>query len=248
MATAELKIPDLTLYGGIDPRDMPIYPIVDSASHLKTPLNTLRSWIRGRTYLSNGKKNFTKPLITLPDPNKPLLSFFNLIEAHVLHGMRHKHNISMYNIRAALFCLSHINKSPHPLAELWFQTDGVNILMEYYGDLINLTKNGQLEMREIIQAYLTRIDRDIEGVARRFFPFITREQAEKGEVVPKVIMVDPFICFGRPILASSGIPTAVIAEHYRAGDSISFLAKDYGCQESEIKQAIEFEERERKAA
>jgi hypothetical protein len=40
--------------------------------------------------------------------------------------------------------------------------------------------------------------------------------------------MDPRIEFGRPVLKSSAVPTAVIADRYKAGESIADLAEDYG--------------------
>ena len=54
-------------------------------------------------------------------------------------------------------------------------------------------------------------------------------------------MIDPYVSFGRPSLTSSDIATAVIAERYKAGDSVDELADDYGCVRLEIEEAIRCE-------
>jgi uncharacterized protein (DUF433 family) len=54
-------------------------------------------------------------------------------------------------------------------------------------------------------------------------------------------VIDPRISFGRPVLAGTGIPTAVIAERYKAGESMDDLADDYGCQRFEIEEAVRCE-------
>jgi uncharacterized protein (DUF433 family) len=40
--------------------------------------------------------------------------------------------------------------------------------------------------------------------------------------------MDPRVEFGRPVLKVSAVPTAVIADRYKAGESIADLADDYG--------------------
>jgi len=76
-----------------DPREMPAFPLVEAAHYLLIPLATLRSWVRGRHYPTTRGKRFFKPIIDLPDPKLPSLSFINLVEANVLNAIRREHNI-----------------------------------------------------------------------------------------------------------------------------------------------------------
>ncbi len=46
---------------------------------------------------------------------------------------------------------------------------------------------------------------------------------------------------GRPVLVGTGIPTAILAERYKAGESIDELALDYGCDRLQIEEAIRCE-------
>jgi uncharacterized protein (DUF433 family) len=57
----------------------------------------------------------------------------------------------------------------------------------------------------------------------------------------KVVVVDPRVSFGCPVLAGTGIATDVIAKRYKAGDSIAELADDYDRSQSEIEEAIRCE-------
>lgn len=52
---------------------------------------------------------------------------------------------------------------------------------------------------------LARIDRDEEGVASRLFPFVRGTEGE-----PKVILMDPKLSFGKPVIVETGIPVSVI--------------------------------------
>lgn len=80
---------------------------------------------------------------------------------------------------------------------------------------------------------------------RRGAPLPIHPQAH-GRRAPAVV-IDPRISFGRPVLAGSGIPTAVIAEQYKAGESVDELADDYGRKRLEIEEAIRCELDERGA-
>lgn len=239
---------DIYLTYGNDLREIPAYTITEAARHLNMPLPTLRSWVKGRYYpVGNGEeRRFFEPAIILPESNRSQLSFINLIEAHVLDGMRRQHSVPFYNVRRGLeFLKQHFPSSAHPLADNWFQTDGFDLYIEdYLGRIINVSQSGQIEMKELIQSYLKRIERDVKGIPTRLFPFVkTRSRQE-----PPLVVIDPLISFGKPVLVGSGIPTSIIAERFYAGDSTDVLAKDYGRERSEIEEAVQYEAPTSKAA
>jgi uncharacterized protein (DUF433 family) len=237
----------IDIYRGRDPRNIPTYSFTEASRWLQIPLQTLRSWVHGRHYPTNaGKKRF-EPIILLPDPNLHLLSFTNLIEAHVLDAIRYKHKVPLKNIRDAVNYLRERSNSQHPLAEYWFQLKGVDLLVEEGGLIVNATKKGQLEMKDIIQAYLTRVTRDPKGAAQALYPYLHRHPSEL-ENEPKLVLIDPRISFGKPLLVGVGVPTAVIANRRAAGESVAELARDYGCEASEIEKAIQYERGLQKAA
>lgn len=234
------------IYRGRDPREIPTYGIYESAHTLKIPPDTLRSWIRGRNYLTqHGTKRF-EPLILVPDEDLALLSFVNLVEAHVLDAIRYKHNIPLINVRDAIKHLRDKYDSAHPLAEYSFQQDGVDLFTEIAGDILNVSKQGQLAMREVVTAYLKRIERNPQGAAIALYPYLKRHPQHVEEA--KLVLIDPRISFGKPILVGVGVPTAVVADRNSAGETVAALAEDYGCEASEIEKAIEYERALPKAA
>ncbi|HKU72635.1 MAG TPA: DUF433 domain-containing protein [Pyrinomonadaceae bacterium] len=234
------------IYGGIDPRAIPTYGIYESSHALKIPTATLRSWIHGRKYPTRHGTRTFKPLITLPDPQLPLLSFINLVEAHVLDAIRYKDKLPLENIRYGIDHLREKYGSEHPLVEYEFQHDGVDLFTEIERDVVNVSKKGQIAIREIMTAYLRRIARDPKGSAIALYPFLKRDpQLMEG---PKLVLIDPRISFGKPILVGIGVPTSVVADRHEAGESIAELAKDYECEASEIEQAVEYERALPKAA
>lgn len=184
---------------------------------------------------------FFEPLISLPEADTKLLSFINLVEAHVLGAIRRLHRISLQKVRKALRFLLERLPSPHPLADQNFETDGLHLFVERYGQLINISDEGQLAMRAILQAYLQRIERDASGIPAKLYPFTRDGRDGQTPSEPRIIVIDPHVSFGRPVLFGTGIPTAVIAERYKAGESIDELAGDYGRQRLEIEEAIRCE-------
>jgi uncharacterized protein (DUF433 family) len=226
------------LYKGRDPRHLPAYSAGEAAHYLNVPTATLRSWVFGRTYPTAAGRRHFKPVIQLPVAGKRLLSFTNLVEAHVLAAIR-KRGVSLPNVRSAIDHLEKHYQIDHPLADVRFKTDGLSLFIEILGQLVNVTMRGQLAIREIMEAHLQRVEHDEQGLAARLFPF-TRLSA--GQVPqPRIVMIDPRIAFGRPVLVGTGIPTAVLADRYKAGESMNDLAEDYECDRDLIEEAIRCE-------
>ncbi|MFN0141588.1 MAG: DUF433 domain-containing protein [Pyrinomonadaceae bacterium] len=228
------------LYDGRDPREIPAYMLQDAARYTGVPFNTLRSWVSGRPYSTGDGVKLSEPLIIRPEKSENLLSFTNLIEAHVLNAIRRKHAVAMPRVRKALDFLSKRFNSKHPLAEHDFETDGVDLFVAKFGDLINVSQGGQLGMKEILKMYLKRIERDENGLAMQLFPF-TRTPSAGNIDDPKIVAINPRIAFGKPVIAGTGIPTTIIAERYKTGESITEIADDYGRKQIEIEEAIRCE-------
>jgi uncharacterized protein (DUF433 family) len=237
MLRTHSKTDPFPLYAGEDPRELPSYSIRETAHYLRIPLATVRSWVLGRWYPTEEGKRYFSPIIALPDKKQPVLSFVNLVETHVLDAIRREHNVPLHKVRTALQYLKRHFPSEHPLADQSFETDGSDLFIQKLGQLINVSQAGQLAMRELLDAHLRRIERDPSGLAVRLYLF-TRKRAPEE---PKVVVIDPMISFGKPVLAGTGIPTAVIAERYKAGEFMDELASDYGRERSEIEEAIRCE-------
>jgi len=221
----------------MDVRNLPSYGLSEAAHYIRTPEATLRSWIRGRRYpTSSGVRHF-RSVINVPNPRRSVLSFTNLVEAHVLSALRREHDIRLDKIRSAIDYLQRHFPGQHPLAHHNFETDGVDIFVEKYGQLINVTQSGQLAMKQIIQIYLRRIERDRAGLPVRLFPFTRQISASE----PKSVVIDPQVSFGRPVLVGTGIATWLVAERYKAGESMEELAYDYGRDRMDIEEAIRCE-------
>lgn len=217
-----------------DPRHAPLYSIPECARYLGLPVPTVRSWVAAPT---GRAANGNLPLVQPAGMEPTALSFLNLVELHVLTALRRRHRVSMQQIRPAIDFLQNQLKVKSPLARRELLTDGLSIFTEHLGDLLNLSAGGQLAIREIIEIYLERVEHDEEGLAYRFYPFSRGE----GRDAPKMIVIDPNISFGRPIIAGSGVRTGVIAKFFNAGESIDELANEYRLQPSHIEEAVRYE-------
>lgn len=220
-----------------NPRELPGYSVAEAAHYLRVPIATLRSWVRGRYYPTESGKRYFKPLIELPDPDLLSLSFVNLVEAHVLDAIRREHNIPLPKVRTALDYVKKNFGSLHPLAEQKFETDGVALFVSRFQQLIAVSESGQLAIKEMLAAHLRRIEHDASGMAVKLYPFTRKRTFDE----PKIVVIDPFVSFGRPSIAGTGVPTAIVAERYKAGESMDELAEDYGCERPQVEEAVRCE-------
>jgi len=224
-----------------DPRDLPNYRLPEAAHYLRVPESRLRMWIFGQAYGTAAGRKVSRPIIAIADTHPPRLSFVNMVEAHVLSAIRYQHGIGLPAVRRAVEYLTHEFGSRHPLAEEQFQTDGINLFVERLG-LLNVSAPGQFAMREILVALLRRIERDERGLAIRLYPFSRRPTMPPTLAEsPRLVVIDPRVGFGRPVLFGTGVTTLSIAERFDAGESIEALAADYGRRQEEIEEAIRCE-------
>lgn len=235
---------DLRGNGRRDPRELPAYRLVEAARYLRLPSRTLRNWLVGWDYPTQGGPRSSVRLIEPASSQPLLLSFVNLTEAHVLAAIRRKHNLSLHAVRKSLDYLTRKHPSSHPLIDQQFETDGVSLFVDFYGNLENISQEGQTEIRECVKAYLERIERDPAGIPIKLYPY-TRDGDEPQ---PRSVVIDPRVAFGRPVLAGTGISTAVVAERFDAGEALADLASDYGRRQEEIEEAIRVERHLRAAA
>lgn len=96
---------------------------------------------------------------------------------------------------------------------------------------------GNFVWDEIVNPYLHEVE--FEGdYARRWFP------AESD----RLVVLDPAIKFGEPVLTGTRIPTANVADMVDAGDSVSTVAESYDLTVKQVQAALGFERRLHKAA
>lgn len=227
-------------------RRTPAYPFAEAAHYLNLPNSTLRSWCVGQTYTDRrGDRKAFRPLIRLDGKPGDGLSFLNLVEAHVLAAIRRKHQIPLPKTRRALDFVVKRLGIQRPLANARFRTNGVDLFVDELGELVNVSRDGQVEIADLMRAHLERIAWDDAGLPIKLYPF-TRRADSAGAPTP--VEMDPRIAFGRPVLVGRAVPTAVLADRFKAGDRLSELAKDYDTSTDAIEEAIRCELDRREAA
>jgi uncharacterized protein (DUF433 family) len=223
-------------------RDVPVYSFTEAARYLRLPLSTVRAWCLGQRYYDakRAPRRFAA-VIDIADVKSKRLSFINLVELFVLAAIRRRYEVGLPQVRQAVAYLKRKFPTPHPLADHEFQTNGVDLFAEKFGELLNLAKDGQVEIGEFLRAHLKCVRRDPAGIPIKLYlvprnPRLETTMREHGAVV-----IDPRFGFGRPVIDGTGIRTDVVIERFSAGEPLEALAEDYGRPKEDIEEVLRCE-------
>lgn len=226
------------IYGGRSPLEAPAYIVPEVALFLGVPKETIRSWVSGRSYPTKSGPKRSEPVILVADPEGPTLSFLDLVEVHVLAAITRRHKVRLSAVRAAMSYLIDEFGAERPLLKSKMLTDGTHLFVDRYGELVNVSRKGQLAMKKVLELYLHRIERDTAtGGPIKLFPFTTSRRDQEEETP---VTIDPRLQFGRPCISGTGIPTTEVAERYKAGESIRELSDDFDCSGEQVEAAIRY--------
>jgi uncharacterized protein (DUF433 family) len=208
----------------VDPRDTPIYSVQEAAAYVGVPRSTLRHWLKrprkGRAVIETASDGAARPL-----------SFYNLLEAHILRVALER-DAWLPRVRAAVERLrERMPDSPHPLLEEdLFTASGYRSLFAktLTGEIENLSFGGQLEFKQLLTRYLSRIDRDPTG------PYQLRPYRFDR------ITLNHRVSGGRPTVRGTGILVEILASRRRAGETPEELARDYRISKSDVRDAIRY--------
>lgn len=215
-----------------DLRYKPLYSMAEVSRYVRVQHATLRSWVQAKN---------ESLLIPATHHSIAPLSFINLIESHVLLALRKTHRVPMQKIREAIEWMKKTYEFNHPLAEIDLETDGKEVFVREFGFPISASRGGQIGIDAMLSRYLKRIERDPQNIPIRFYPLTY-------ETSPKLIVMDPAIAFGRPVIKGTRITTPIVFERYSGGESLQDIAADYDLEIALVEEALRCEIEQRAAA
>ncbi len=217
--------------GGQDLRDFPTYTIPEAAGFLGIPRRTLWEWFIG-------DQRLLRPSGSVAD--LPLLSFTDLVEAWAIYLLRSQHRLSMQSIRRALRNLPKYTRAKNPLVSDNLRVIEDSLLLNRPArgkrerELINLTKDGQMEMPPVVDIFASRVLRDAYGRTTSIFPWKFWSQ----DLTSKPVQLTPEVMSGRLVVAGTRIPVSILVGMKKSGKSTEFIAADYGLPLTTVEQAI----------
>lgn len=221
-----------------DPRARPLYCLAEAARYLGLPTSTLRGWVSGFGYRVRGGARRAEALIHAPRSRdrEVTLSFYNLVEAHLLASLRRAHAVPMQKVRKAVALARRRQKDGYPLLRARLSADGEDVVIER--DEGAETASGQCVFPFAVERPSARVEWEPSGALPvRLYPPISGEEPAAW----RRIVIDPARALGKPLLASAGVPTALIAARHREGASIPTLADAFGLDRSSIEEALRYE-------
>lgn len=113
-------------------------------------------------------------------------------------------------------------------------TDPEWVVQHFFDGDIPFAKSESRELIERVAVHQSRIEMK-DGDPVLLYPF----SRDISKDAPRIVSIDPEIRFGQP--AVKGVPTDVLAERWRGGDSSVELADDYNLSIEEVEEALRFE-------
>ncbi len=210
------------------------YSVTETARLAKTTSQTVRRWLIGYDQPGHHMEPVFGEKET--DPYRNLqVSFLELVEIAVVARFR-KVGMKLGRIRDAHEFARKRLYVPFPFATMEFQSLGGHLIHEFeieqpvrYSGYMAFDNEGQWTLPGIVQDELNALEYDKDDkFASRWFPY--------GRAAN--VVVDPHLAAGRPVIEGTRIPITAIQERFDAGDSMRYLAKDYGLTISVVEEVI----------
>ena len=219
-----------------------MYPLGRAASLVGAEARTVRRWLKGYSWKYKDGRRISGPLwpMQYADDDElgggQVLSFRDLLELRTVARFVQQ-GVSLKVIRATID-VAREYLGDYPLHSRRFVTDGRKIFMEAVeraGEaprLLDVHKR-QFAIDAVIRPSLIEgIEYGHDARALRWFP------------IPKkrVIVLDPQVQFGEPIIADAGVPTDTLAAAYKAEhEDAARVARLYRVTPQAVRSAVAFE-------
>lgn len=213
-----------------------VYVMHDVDLYLGLPSGTARRWIDG--YIRGGRSY--PPVIREDRTRDETVAWGEFVETRLLAGYRAR-GVSLQRLRPAVQLLRREFGTPYPLATAkpYLDVSGRELVMRVQDETgvdrslrLVVVRSGQLVLADPAQEFADRAE--FTGVERIVSGL--RTEADTPDV-----RIDPLRQTGQPVVRS--VPTAVLAEGFRAGEGVDSLASLYDLTVDQVLQALRYEMR-----
>ena len=156
------------------------------------------------------------------------ISFLDMIDVLVAGKLRNE-GVSLREIRK-VYTRMEAEFSPHPFCRKELFTDGKKVFLRYAdGRLMEIISRQQV-FPKIITPFLRQINYDIFS-----------KLAQRWNIAPGIV-IDPEICFGKPVVREVGITTKTLTAAFEGnGRNAGVVAKWYNIHPHDVLRAVKFE-------
>lgn len=213
--------------------DRRVYTMGDVDRYLGLHPGTGRRWIDG--YERAGR--VYEPVVRRQRTGDDWVCWGEFIEASLLSAYRDA-GVSLQRLRPAVQRLRDVFETSYPLAAAapFLEVQGRELVMQVQSEVdlpcplaMVVVRSGQLQLADRMQDFVDRVDYD------RGSQYARRLHVVRGGSVS----IDPQRAGGRPSVRA--VPTEILAEGYRAGESVAGLADLYELPSDDVEQALRYE-------
>jgi len=207
-----------------------IYTFSEAARLVGLRTQRVREWFRSRPSLKSVFQGDYEAV-----EGDIAISFHDLVDVFVAGQLR-EHGVPLQTLRKVYAKLQQAFDVHHAFCRKELLSDGKKVF--YTG----LDSAGREEIVEV----LTR-QRVFPNVIKPFLKSIDYAEATnlaRRWRIDDAVVVDPEICFGKPVVESAGISTAILAAAYETNDRDAELVADwYNIHPDQVLAAVHFESR-----
>ena len=194
----------------------------------------VRDWFRGRPITQKAGRRSRVFDADYSDAAGGRISFLDLIEVLVAGNLREL-GIPLRGVRKAHAELRRFLHTPHPFSHRGLFTDGRAIFLH-------------MEDRSRSDSELIEVVSRQQAIPQVLLPQLTRVDYDPGSALARQwrvaagVVIDPARSFGKPVTATSGVPTSILAAAFRAnGRDAERVADWYGISAADVNAAVRFE-------
>lgn len=215
-----------------------VYSIRQAARLVGAEPASVRRWLLGYERKQQRYEPLWAPELAAEDLGEPVLGFRDLLELRLVNAFV-RHGVSLRVIRATADFARDEFGTPYPLTAKRFLTDGRTIFLEAVrsageDEMLDVSRR-QFVFSDIVRPSIySGIEySDDGGHARRWFPLGPDR---------KLVVLDPAVQFGAPIVNRAGVPTDTIYSSYLAeGKDRQQVARIFDIRPVEVDAAVRFE-------
>jgi len=219
------------------PYNNPLYYHAEIARLVDISVHRVHRWLKGYVYSYEARRIEQPPIVKRRKGSFEVgsyASFYDLIDLLFVKRFL-DHGISLQKIRKALKEAEEI-LGVHHFAHQIFFTDSRNMYLQIKkkGDaILELLSGGQWVIKPFIQELGSLIDfDDITKSVCRWYP-------PEGD---RLVVLDPWVSFGRPIIVKKGITTESVYDLFLAErQNESTVVHWMGLEPQELRAAVKFE-------
>ena len=197
------------------------YSSLEAAYYARLHPSTVRAWLNGRLQSSK-------------TPDK--VNFHEFVQLLAVRELRNK-GITLRTLRETIAFVRKHCAIEYPFASEKHETfvEGKQLFIHMQGEAYSFSASGkragQLNLQPIVELYMTKLEFDAQGLARKFIAHNHENQK---------ITISPEEHYGQPILESNGHNAFVLAQAVQAEGGFDKAAAVYDLPPSSMIAAVDY--------